>query len=99
MGLQIHPRGRSSYARLSVRPVPPPSPKPLTTEHAKCLRGELPGTHPTFPEGSKAGLIVETNESGPLGLDAPVAEYDEADDAAVEKYTREFVVTAWHHVS
>lgn len=48
--------------------------------------------HPTFPEGSKAGLIHETEEgqSGPLDLDAPVVEYDEADDKAVERYTREF---------
>lgn len=54
--------------------------------------------HPKFPEGSKAALILESDTSGPLVLNDLVTEYDEADDVAVEQYTREFVRTAWHYV-
>lgn len=47
--------------------------------------------HPKFPNASKASLILETDKgSGPLDLHAPVAEYGPEDDAAIEKYTREF---------
>lgn len=101
MGLQIHSRNCSSYARLSVSPPSFPYPVPLTLKSHRTdvpLSGELPETHPKFPEGSKAALILESAGSGPLDLDAPVTVYDEADDAAVEKYTREFVRTAWHYV-
>ncbi|EIM87866.1 alcohol oxidase-like protein [Stereum hirsutum FP-91666 SS1] len=61
------------------------------------FRGELAEMHPKFPNGSKAALIHETDKgSGPLDLNAPMAEYGPEDDAAIEKYTREFVSTAWH---
>ncbi|EIM87865.1 alcohol oxidase-like protein [Stereum hirsutum FP-91666 SS1] len=57
------------------------------------FRGELPEMHPKFPEGSKAALILESDTSGPLVLNDLVTEYDEADDVAVEQYTREFLGT------
>lgn len=57
----------------------------------RTISGELAEMHPKFPNGSKAALIHETDKgSGPLDLNAPVAEYGPEDDAAIEKYTREF---------
>ncbi|KAI0030688.1 alcohol oxidase-like protein [Vararia minispora EC-137] len=58
------------------------------------FRGEVPGLHPSFPEGSNAGLL--TKADGPIPFDAPPIEYSEEDDKAVEAYQRAFVSTAWH---
>ena len=56
------------------------------------FRGEYAPLHPKFPEGSAAGIVVgkEGTGPGPVPLDAPDLVYDEEDDRAIEKYTREF---------
>ncbi len=63
----------------------------------KFYRGEIAGSHPKFPPGSKAGCVE---------LDAPLwtrdrsevkdLEYTPEDDAAIEQYTREVVASTWH---
>ncbi|VDC02039.1 unnamed protein product [Peniophora sp. CBMAI 1063] len=58
------------------------------------FRGEVKGLHPTFAEGSPAALIEKAE--GPVPFDSPRIVYSTEDDAAIEKYTREFVSTAWH---
>ena len=54
--------------------------------------GEYAPLHPKFPEGSAAGILVgkEGADPGPVPLDAPDLVYDEEDDRAIERYTREF---------
>ena len=52
------------------------------------FRGEVKGLHPTFAEGSSAALLEKAE--GPIPFDSPRIVYSQEDDAAVEKYTREF---------
>ena len=56
------------------------------------FRGEYAPLHPKFPEGSAAGIVVSKEGAGPgpVPLDAPDLVYDEEDDRAIERYTREF---------
>jgi hypothetical protein len=46
-------------------------------------RGELPLGHPTFPEGSKAGLVDLRNQDHSLEGEIPDLEYSLEDDAAL----------------
>ncbi|KAI1207668.1 GMC oxidoreductase [Annulohypoxylon truncatum] len=58
-------------------------------------RGEVPGRHPRFPEGSKAGVLREW--SAPVeGCEMQDLEYSAEDDAAIEQYLRENIQTTWH---
>jgi alcohol oxidase len=50
------------------------------------FRGEPPTFHPTFPSGSPAAIAE--NAEGPIPFDAPRIVYSEADEAAIEAYTR-----------
>ncbi|RYP12343.1 hypothetical protein DL765_007389 [Monosporascus sp. GIB2] len=64
-------------------------------------RGEVSYRHPTFPPGSKAAYVLETDEDGtPL---APSAlknlEYAPEDDAAIEDWIRHNITTCWHGIS
>lgn len=52
------------------------------------FRGEVKGLHPTFAEGSSAALLEKAE--GPIAFDSPRIVYSTEDDAAIEKYTREF---------
>jgi len=49
-------------------------------------RGEIPASHPSFPEGSAA---VCGAASGPVDLNAPDIIYTPEDDAAIEKFHRD----------
>jgi alcohol oxidase len=52
------------------------------------FRGEVKSLHPSFPMGSAAGILEKSE--GPISFDSPRIAYTPEDDAAVEKYTREF---------
>ncbi|KAG2111065.1 GMC oxidoreductase-domain-containing protein [Suillus cothurnatus] len=56
-------------------------------------RGEVPISHPCFPEGS-AAVCGET--TGPVDLDAPDLIYTAEDDEAIDRYNRDRVKTTWH---
>jgi len=58
------------------------------------FRGEHAGTHPRFPEGSKAAVIEKTD--GPIAEGDSRIEYTKEDDAAIEQRVREIVSTTWH---
>ncbi|KAI0065693.1 alcohol oxidase-like protein [Artomyces pyxidatus] len=58
------------------------------------FRGEYAPLHPRFATDSPAA-IVERAE-GPVPVDAPRIVYSAADEAEIERYTREMVSTAWH---
>ncbi|TFK52446.1 glucose-methanol-choline oxidoreductase [Heliocybe sulcata] len=58
-------------------------------------RGEHTPKHPTFGQGSEA---LATDQAGPVPVEAEDIHYTEDDNKAVEKYTREFVATAWHAI-
>ncbi|TFY67269.1 hypothetical protein EVG20_g4001 [Dentipellis fragilis] len=67
----------------------------MTREIARRMplfEGEYAPMHPTFAEGSQASHI----KGAPVPVDAPKIVYSEEDDKAIERYTREFVSTAWH---
>ena len=61
---------------------------------AAFYRGEVPETHPRFPEGSKAGC-QKFEDRLPAGEVANL-EYSAEDDAAIEQFLRERVNTTWH---
>ncbi|KAI1453894.1 GMC oxidoreductase [Annulohypoxylon moriforme] len=58
-------------------------------------RGEVPGRHPRFPEGSKAGVLKEWSPPAE-GSKIQDLEYSAEDDAAIEQYIRENIRTTWH---
>ncbi|KAI1323679.1 alcohol oxidase [Xylariaceae sp. FL0255] len=58
------------------------------------FRGEVPVSHPLFPEGSKAALVPL--DVGPLEDDVQDIEYSAEDDAIIDKYIRDNVGSAWH---
>ena len=58
------------------------------------FRGEHAGTHPRFPEGSKAAVIEKTD--GPIAEGDSRIEYTAEDDKAIEQRVREIVTTTWH---
>ncbi|KAA1469916.1 alcohol oxidase-like protein [Dentipellis sp. KUC8613] len=67
----------------------------MTREIARRMpqfEGEYAPMHPTFAAGSQAGHI----KGPPVPIDAPKIVYSKEDDKAIERYTREFVSTAWH---
>ena len=48
-------------------------------------RGELEGSHPSFPEGSAASL---SKDAVPVPMDAPKLSYSKEDDEAIDDYHR-----------
>ncbi|KAK7052474.1 GMC oxidoreductase [Favolaschia claudopus] len=57
-------------------------------------RGPRLVAHPQFAPGSPAAWDPE--EKGPVALDAPVFTYTKEDDDAIDKFTRDVVITSWH---
>ncbi|KZT23454.1 GMC oxidoreductase [Neolentinus lepideus HHB14362 ss-1] len=69
-----------------------------TREFARRMtsyRGEYTPRHPRFSQESQA-LAKDTGE--PVPVEAEDIHYTEEDGKAVERYTREFVATAWHSI-
>lgn len=58
------------------------------------FRGELPSSHPRFPEGSKAAVVEKAD--GPVGDDVEKIRYTPEDDKVIEQKVRETVATTWH---
>ncbi|KDQ62486.1 alcohol oxidase [Jaapia argillacea MUCL 33604] len=56
-------------------------------------RGEVTTAHPVFKEDSKALCKAQ---DGPVSIDSENIEYTAEDEKAIDKYTRDFVQTAWH---
>ncbi|KAL0932644.1 putative alcohol dehydrogenase [Colletotrichum truncatum] len=57
-------------------------------------RGEVAGGHPSFPAGSKAGLI--DNVSVDAHKSVTDLEYSAEDNKAIEQFVRENLNTTWH---
>ncbi|KAJ7896106.1 hypothetical protein B0H14DRAFT_2680487 [Mycena olivaceomarginata] len=57
-------------------------------------RGPRLAAHPQFPAGSPAAWDPE--EKGPVAFDAPVFTYTKEDDEAIDKFSRDVVITSWH---
>ncbi|KAI8633366.1 GMC oxidoreductase [Xylariaceae sp. FL1651] len=60
-------------------------------QQMKLFRGEVPGTHPQFPAGSRAAYIHD-----PVSGPASDVQYDSEDDAVIEDWIRRNVNTTWH---
>ncbi|KAF7316772.1 GMC-OxRdtase-N domain-containing protein [Mycena chlorophos] len=56
-------------------------------------RGEFAADHPQFPPSSAA---ICRNADGPVPISAPDLKYTSEDDAAIDKFHRARVGTAWH---
>ncbi|KAI0066420.1 alcohol oxidase-like protein [Artomyces pyxidatus] len=68
-----------------------------TREIARRLplfRGEYAPLHPKFAPNSSASIIDDVK--GPVPPNAPRIVYSAADDAEIERYTRQTVRTLWH---
>lgn len=59
----------------------------------KTFRGEFTSWHPAFPEDSKAAVV---DTSAPLPDDVQDIEYSPEDDAAIERFIRDKIVTMNH---
>ncbi|KAJ7129070.1 hypothetical protein C8R46DRAFT_1202481 [Mycena filopes] len=57
-------------------------------------RGPRLAAHPQFPAGSPAAWDRE--EKGPVAFDAPVFTYTKEDDDAIDKFSRDVVISGWH---
>lgn len=58
-----------------------------------CYRGEFANWHPPFPATSGAACIDTT---GPLPADTPPIIYAPEDDAIIEQFIREKIMSLWH---
>lgn len=58
-------------------------------------RGELEGSHPKFPAGSKAACVEVGDDHDPDRVVGNL-EYSAEDDAAIEQCLRETIGTCWH---
>ncbi|KAF7331512.1 GMC oxidoreductase [Mycena kentingensis (nom. inval.)] len=57
-------------------------------------RGARLAAHPQFPPGSAAAW--DPAEKSPVPFDAPVFKYTKEDDEAIDKFSRDVVITSWH---
>ncbi|KAK1242996.1 hypothetical protein MKX08_005808 [Trichoderma sp. CBMAI-0020] len=67
------------------------------------VTGEIASGHPSFPEGSKAGLrktreVAEGFNSLEERKKLPPIEYTKEDDEAIEDYLRSNIDTTWHSI-
>ena len=53
----------------------------------KFYRGEIPSSHPAFPEGSAAAAM--STAAGPVAMTAPDIVYTKEDDEAIDRFNRE----------
>ncbi|TFY62250.1 hypothetical protein EVJ58_g3976 [Rhodofomes roseus] len=63
------------------------------TRRMLSYRGEYVPSHPAFPKGSQAACNGDTK---PVAVGQVNIQYTDADDAAIDEYTRKYAATTWH---